>query len=73
VEERDATIETLADEEFTQAQYSKNEEQQSICQLLNKSPKLVGKIQSQVDKIDCITLNNDGSVTHRILRVTKKD
>jgi len=42
-------------------------------QILKKSPKLVGKIQSQIDKIDAITLNADGSVTHKILRVTKKE
>lgn len=41
-------------------------------QVLGKSPKLVGKIQSQIDKIDDITIKADGSVEHNILRVTKR-
>ena len=73
VQDRDINIETLADEEFTEAQYSKNEEQENLLQILGKSPKLVGKIQSQIDKIDAITINADGSVIHKILRHTKKD
>jgi len=39
--------------------------------MLGKSPKLIGKVKSQLDKLDDISIENDGSVTHKILRVRK--
>ena len=44
-----------------------------INKLLHKTPKLVGKIQSKIDKIDDIVIMRDGSVIHNILKVHKKE
>ena len=52
-----------SESEFTKA---------SIAALLGKTPKLIGKINSMIDKIDDISIANDGTVTHNILRITKK-
>ena len=42
--------------------------------MFNKSPKLVGKIKSVIDKIDDVDVKPDGTVVHKWLRVTlKKD
>jgi transglutaminase/protease-like cytokinesis protein 3 len=37
---------------------------------LKKSPKLIGKVISQVDKIDDIIIKPDGTVNHKWLRIT---
>ena len=41
-------------------------------ELLGKSPKLVGKINSKIDKIDDIIIRQDGTVVHNILKVHEK-
>ena len=43
-------------------------EKDSIESKLGKTPKLLGKIRSQIDKIDDIEIRPDGSVVHKILR-----
>lgn len=46
MEERAQNIEVLADKEVTDNEYQNNlgVEEQSIAKILNKSPKLIGKI-----------------------------
>jgi len=39
---------------------------------LGKAPKLVGKIQSKIDKIDDIVIQDDGTVVHKILTYHSK-
>jgi hypothetical protein len=41
-----------------------------VNQLLGKSPKLIGKVQSMFDKIDDVIVNEDGSVAHNILKLS---
>ena len=40
--------------------------------MLDKSPKLVGKINSKLDKIDDIVIRKDGTVVHNILKVHER-
>jgi hypothetical protein len=43
-----------------------------IDRLLGKTPKLLGKIRSILDKIDDIKVLEDGRVKHNYLRVSMK-
>ena len=56
IEARDNTIESLAEKEITDEEYDRNKQQESIGTLLGKSPKLVGKIQSMLDKLDDVSV-----------------
>lgn len=48
-------------------------QQVDINALLKKTPKLIGKVQSMNDKIDSITLREDGTVVHNILRLAERN
>ena len=58
----------MGDKEITNNEYDKNKKEESIASILGKTPKLIGKVKSQLDKIDDITINKDGTVTHNLLR-----
>ena len=53
---------------MTNNEYDKNKKEESIASILGKTPKLIGKVKSQLDKIDDITINKDGTVTHNLLK-----
>jgi hypothetical protein len=39
-----------------------------VDQLLGKTPKLLGKVKSELDKIDDVTIASNGDVIHNVLR-----
>ena len=47
--------------------------QDEINKIMNKTPKLIGKVRSIQDKIDDITIREDGTVVHNYLRVSKSN
>ena len=54
INERDQNIENLGDEEITKEEYKTNQYNYDLKELLPKSPKLIGKVFSHMDKLDSI-------------------
>lgn len=71
VKEREQTMESLADREFTQSEYQKNKEM-SIDKLLGKTPKLLNRVRSQIDVIDDVELRSNGTVKHNVFTYYKQ-
>ena len=44
---------------------------EEINEMLGKSPKLLNRVMSEIDKIDNILILEDGRVKHRMMRTTK--
>lgn len=64
-------MESLADADYTQSEYQKNEKLSNIDKLLNKSPKLLNNVRSQIDVIDDIKINSNGKVVHNVFTYYK--
>ena len=60
----------MGEEELINQQDTSQED--SLNEILGKSPKLIGKIRSQIDKVDDIEIRPDGTVVHKILRTFHK-
>ena len=71
IDERNQIIENLGDQEITSSEYQKHQDY-DLNKILKKSPKLVGKVMSQIDKIDDVRINSDGTVTHNWLRYVQR-
>ena len=70
--ERDQNIENLGDHEIINEEYKQNQQDYDLKELLPKSPKLLNKVFSHLDKIDHIQILQDGTVEHQIIRIPRK-
>jgi len=69
IDEREKTIESLADDATTKSGYSSHQNNvKYINELLGKTPKLLNKVKSQIDYIDDIKIKDDGTVVHNVFR-----
>lgn len=71
IKKREQTLESLADPEYTETEYKKNKKVTNIDELLNKSPKLLNNVRSQIDIIDDIQVRSSGVIAHNVFTYYK--